>query len=146
MSDEELRLLERNRLMTRRILVPMMAVLGACGFLGGIWAITTDDIAIGIGLTFSAIVMLGFAGFYIIDTRKPAERPEKFFVTGIVTKMKKTGSVVTNVYYSIELNDSQYKCFTSEEDFKKIKVGDAVMCERLEENSLIADRIVKVNP
>lgn len=145
MSDEELRLLERNRLMTRRILVPLMALLGTCGFLGGIWAITTEDIAVGIGLTFSALVMLAFAVFFAVDTRKPVERPEKFFVTGTVTKMKKTGSVITNVYYSIELNDGQHKCFTTEQDFKKIKVGDAVMCERLEENSVFADRVVKVN-
>lgn len=145
MSDEELRLLERNRRMTRTILVPLMVALGACGILGGIWAITTDDLVVGIGLASSATVMLGFAVFFALDTKKPVERPEKFFVTGIVTHMKKTGSVITRVYYIVELNDNQYKCYTTEETFRKIKVGDAVMCERLEESSVFADRIVKVN-
>ncbi len=143
MTEEELRILERNRRMTRRIMVPLMWAFGALGLGGGVWAIFTDALAVGIGLTFASITMLGFAWFFTMDTKKPVERPEKFFTTGTITGMKKTGSVFTQVYYRIELNDNRYRCFVSEPDFRRIKVGDVVTCERLEENSLFADRVVK---
>lgn len=146
MSDEELRIMERNRRLTRRIMVPLMGLMGACGVAGGIWAISTDTLAIGIGLSFSALTMLGFAWFYAVDTKRPVERPEKFFVTGTVTRMKKSGSVLTRIYYSVELNENRYMCYLTEEEFKRIKVGDVVRCERLVETSVYADRVVKVRP
>ena len=142
MSDEELGVLERNRRLARRVMVPIMVVLGACGFMGGIWAMGTDTLAIGIGLTFSALIMLGLAWAYYTSARKPIARPEKFFVSGIVTEKKKTGSVVTWVYYRIELNNKRYGCYLSEAEFNRVKVGDRVRCERLVESSVDADRVV----
>ena len=142
MTDEELRIMERNRRLTRRIMVPMMTVLGICGVVGGIFAILTEKSVVGIGLTFSAITMLGFALFYFSDTRKPVELPEKFFVTGVITGKRKRGSAFTSVYYEINLNRGTYTCYVGEEDFKRLKAGDKVQCERLVENSVFADRVV----
>ncbi len=142
MTEEELRMMERNRRLTRRVMVPMMGLMGTSGLAGGFWAISTETIAVGIGLTFSALIMLGFAGFYFADTRKPIERREKFFVTGVITGKKKRGSEFTSVYYELILNGGNYRCFVyNKKDFEKVKLGDIVQCERLEENSVYADRV-----
>lgn len=141
MTEEELRIMERNRRLTRRIMVPMMTVLGGCGLVGGIFAILTDMSAVGIGLTFSAVTMLGFATFYFYDSKKPVERPEKFFITGVITRKKKSGDF-TRRYYSIELNGDRHRCYLTEAEFGKVKVGDHVQCERLVETSVFADRVV----
>lgn len=142
MSDEELSVLERNRRLTRRIMVPLMSLMGTCGLAGGIFAIATDTVAIGIGLTVSALSMLGFAIFYAVDTRKPVVRPEKFFVTGVITRKRKRGGAFTYVYYELKLSDDRYTCFVSKKDFERLKQGDVVQCERLEESSVFADRVV----
>lgn len=142
MTEEELRIMERNRRLTRRIMVPMMTVLGGCGLFGGIFAIFTDKSAVGIGLTFSAVTMLGFAWYYFTDTKKQVELPEKFFVSGVITQKRQRGSVFTQVYYEINLNRSKYVCYVSQKDFKRLKVGDKVQCERLVESSVFADRVV----
>lgn len=141
MSEEDLRILERNRRLTQRIMVPLMGLMGTSGIVGGFWAISTQTLAVGIGLTFSSLIMLGFAGFYYADTRKPIERREKFFVTGVITSIKRRGSEFTKVYYELILNDGNYRCFIYKEDIEKVKPGDIVQCERLEENSVYADRV-----
>lgn len=141
MTDEELRIMEKNRRFTRRIGVPLMILMGGCGLLGGIWAIATDASAVGIGLAFSSMIMLGLGGYYFRETRTPVERPEKFFVTGVITKKKMSGDF-TRRYYHIELNNNRYKCFLYAEEFKKLNVGDVVQCERLIETSVYADRVV----
>lgn len=142
MSDEELRVMERNRRLTRHIMVPLMLLLGGSGVVGGIFAITQEVSEVGIGLTSSALIMLLLGWFYARDTRKPIERPEKFFVSGVITDKRKTGSAFTTTYHEIKLNGGKYTCFINEKDFKKLKPGDVVQCERLEENSLHADRVV----
>lgn len=141
MTEEELRLMERNRRLTRRIMVPMMGMMGTSGLAGGFWAISTETLAVGIGLAFSSLIMLGFAWFYFSDTRKPVERREKFFVTGVITGKKRRGSEFTKVYYELVLNGGKYVCFVYKEEADKVRLGDIVQCERLEENSVYADRV-----
>ena len=92
MSEDELVVMERNRRLTRRVMVPMMALLGTSGLAGGVFVWTTGVLAVGIGLAASSIIMLGFAAYYLKDTKQSVERPEKFFVSGVVTGKRKTGS------------------------------------------------------
>lgn len=142
MSEDELRLLAKNRRLTRRIMVPMMGLLGGGGLAGGIWTGVTDYLTVGLGLTFSSVIMLGFAAYYFFNTKEPVELPEKFFVTGVITDKKQTGSGFTQRYYRIELNKDRYACYLTKTDFDRVKVGDFVRCERLLEDSVYADRIV----
>jgi hypothetical protein len=125
-------------------MVPLMVLMGASGLVGGIWAITTDTLAIGIGLMSSSVTMLGFAWFYATDTKKPVVRPEKYFVTGVITSKRKRGSGFTNVYYEINLNDGKYTCFVPKKDFERIKPGDIVQCERMEKTSVDVERVTVV--
>lgn len=141
MTDEELRIMERNRRLTRRIMVPLMSLMGACGVAGGILSMAEDTSVVSIGLAFSGLVMSGFAWYYYSDSKKPVERPEKFFVSGVVTKRSKSGDF-TRRYYSIELSGGRYKCYITEAEFNNLQVGDRVQCERLVETSVFADRVV----
>jgi hypothetical protein len=88
--------------------------------------------------------MLGFAWFYATDTKRPVERPEKFFVTGVITSKRKINSDFPYVYYEIKLNSGKYKCYVSKLDFERLKPGNVVQCERLNENSMYADRVLVV--
>jgi hypothetical protein len=141
MSEEELRTVEKNRRLMRRLAAPMMGLLGALGLAGGIWAFTTDTILVGSGIVSSSLIMLGFAWYYVSETRKPLDRPEKFFVTGVITGKRKIGNAFTTVYYELTLNGGKYRCFISEKDFDRLNPGDIVQCERLDENSVDADRV-----
>jgi hypothetical protein len=141
MTDEELRIMERNRRLTRRIMVPLMGIMGASGVAGGVFYMAEGWLAVNIGLVISGLIMSGFAWFYYSDSKRPVERPEKFFVTGVITRKRKSGDF-TRRYYSIELNGDRYKCFIDEAEFDRLKVGDRVQCERLLETSVFADRVV----
>jgi hypothetical protein len=144
MSEEELSIMDRNRRLTRRIMVPLMGLMGICGLAGGVYAMAIETMAIGFGLTFASLTMLGFTLFYIADTKKPVSRPEKFFVTGVVSSKRKRGSPFTNIYYELNLNGDKYRCFISKKDFERLKTGDIVQCERLEETSVYADRVIVI--
>lgn len=136
MTDEELKLVERNRKLTRNVTAPIMSVVGILGLVGGIWVLSTETSIIGIGLTSSAIVMISLAVYFFISSRKPVVRVDKFYVTGIVTDRKQTGSILTHVYYQVKLNEDKYTGYVTKQDFKKCQPGDIIRCERLDETSV----------
>ena len=142
MSEDELVAMERNHRLTRRVMVPMMALLGTSGLAGGVFVWTTGVLAVGIGLAASSVIMLGFAAYYLKDTKQSVERPEKFFVSGVVTGKRKTGSAFTQVYYQVTLSGGRHVCYLREADYNKINPGDLIQCERLLETSVDADRVV----
>lgn len=144
MSDAELKLVERNRMLTRNVMVPIMSVIGLLGLIGGLWIVTAEASIVGIGLTTSALAMIGLAVFYYLNTQKPIVRLEKFFVTGIVTDHRKTGGLLTNIYYRVKLNDGRYTGFITKEDFRKCQRGDIIRCERLDETSVNVHRVENI--
>jgi len=141
MTDLELKLVERNRKLTLNIMVPIMAVIGVLGLAGGLWIISTERSYVSIGLTSSAVVMLALAAFYYVNSRKPVVRLDKFYVTGIVTEHRKTGGLLSNVYYRVKLNNGKYTGFITKEDFKKCQKGDIIRCERLAETSVDVHKV-----
>jgi hypothetical protein len=143
MTQEEAKLAERNRRLTRRVLVPMLGATALMAAAGSAYAFSISSWAPAVGMLLGTIAAGGLAIGYWFSAEPTKGNPEKFFIKGIITDKRKSGSGFTRVSYYIELSDEK-AVYLRKDLYASCRHGDIVRCDRLTENSVYADSLVKM--
>jgi hypothetical protein len=143
MTPEEAKLFERNCRLTRRVLVPMLGAMAITAAAGSVYSLITGYWVPGVGMLLGTIASAGIAIGYWFGAAPGEGAPEKFFIKGIITGMRRSGSGFTWVNYDIELSNRK-RVFLSKSLYASCRHGDIVRCDRLNETSVYADSLVKM--
>jgi hypothetical protein len=143
MTLEEAKLAERNRRLTRRVLVPMLGATTLMAAAGSAYAFSISSWAPAVGMLLGTIAAGGLAIGYWLSAENKKGSPEKFYIKGIITDKRRSGSWFTRVSYYVELSEEK-TVYLWKDIYASCRHGDIVLCDRLTEDSVYADSLVKL--
>jgi hypothetical protein len=143
MTPEEAKLFERNRRLTRRVLVPMLGATALMAAAGSAYSLINGSWVPGVGMLLGTIAAAGMAIGYWFGAAPGKGAPEKFYMKGIITDKRRSGSWFTRVSYYVELSEEK-TVYLWKDLYASCRHGDIVRCDRLTEDSVYADSLVKL--
>lgn len=129
MTEEEVKLVEKQARFTRHITVPFFGVVSVAAFGWAMYLLYTHDWYIAISVLISSVGLTFFSRYLLLEYRDLLVKKEKLVFTGIITEKKKyKGQQETSYYFTLS---EKQKVAVDDETFKKYHLGDIIQYESL---------------
>lgn len=129
MSEEDLKVVQKNDRFTRKITAPVFYFYSACAVIGGVYAIISGHWPMAIGMFLCTIALVSFSIYLLSYYRELLEQKEKTVITGIITDKEKYSRKYETVY-CLKISEQQ-EVVVDERQYKEFRLGDIVRYETI---------------